>query len=136
MTFSEFVKILYPFCGNGLKTSEFVILLTTKIMGGQPGRSHTGGGYQNPLITKNERSLQYYFAGTRNIPKNDVCVILGAVDKYKFEQFMLHHCSDGARLQITKELSKRGIIQRDLRIEEICADLFVTILQDIVANQK
>lgn len=136
MTFSEFAKILYPFCGNGLKTSEFVILLTTKIMGGQPGRSHTGGGYQNPLITKNERSLQYYFAGTRNIPKNDICVILGTVDPYKFEQFLLHHCSEGALLQIEKELFQRGISTENHHVQETCADLFITILQDIVANKK
>lgn len=136
MNFSEFAKILYPFCGNGLKTSEFVVLLANEIMGGRPGRAHQGDRYQNPLISKNARSLQYYFTGTRNIPKKDVCVILGTVDKYKFEQFILRRCSEGAQSEIKKELSERGLPTENQPIQETCADLFVSILQDIVESKK
>ena len=67
LNFSDFAKVLFPYCRKGSGQADFVILLTDKIMNGRPGRAHEDGGFQNPLRAKDERTLQAYFNGGRPI---------------------------------------------------------------------
>lgn len=131
MTFSEFANLLYPYCSNGTKKADFVILLTDKIMSGRPGRPHADGGYQNPLREKDTRLLEMYFSGDRAIPKTAATILFGNHDKYKFEKYVRSQCSvealDFLREHIAKET---GINSKELP-EELCADLFVEILREL-----
>ena len=105
MNFSEFAKTLYPYCANGSKQTEFVILLTDKIMGGQPDRAHKNERYQNPLRNKDERTLLSYFSSERYISQGDARIILSHIDKYKFEQHLQHQCSNDSLELLAKDLS-------------------------------
>lgn len=130
MTFSQFAQALYTYLRNGKKEEDFVMELTNQIMGGQPGRAHSDGTYQNPMLSKDARSLIYYFSGERLIPQKDASIILSSINKYKFEQYLEKYCSEDARNLLKKDLAKIEILP-DGDTVEICADLFEQILHDL-----
>ncbi len=146
MKFSEFAKTLFPYCANGRKQTDFVIQLTDKIMGGRPGRAHqvssnqnspqAGCSYQNPLRSKDERTLLAYFNGERTISQCDASIILSSVDKYKFEQYLQHQCSEDALELLAKDISRIAEIKDKLQVDEVCADLFVAILHDLATKKR
>ena len=131
MTFSEFARILYPYLGKGETERDYLIRLTDKIMGGRPGRSHQDGGYQNPLRGKDDRILQYYFTGKRNIPQSHASMILSSVDKDKFNDYLVNQCSNDALEMLAKDLSNFGINVGKNLVPQICTDLFVEILHNL-----
>lgn len=133
MNFSEFVKVLYPYCGNGDRKTDFIIRITDKVMGGQPGRAHQDGGYQNPMRCKDDRTLLAYFNGERSISQVDASVILARIDKYKFENYLKSLCSDEAKKLLLNDLSP---VNSTSSLEELCADLLETILVDLAKAQK
>lgn len=131
MTFSEFATMLRPYCGNGTTKADFVILLTDKIMKGQPGRAHADGTYQNPLRGKDNRTLEMYFGGERTIPNRVAGILFDSNDTYKFEEYMRSQCSEGALKRLAEELeTKMGVSAKEDPVE-ICADLFVEILDNL-----
>lgn len=136
MNFSEFAKTLYPYCGNGCNQADFVIELTDKIMEGRPGRAHQGDRYQNPLRSKDERTLLSYFNSERSISQSDASVILSCIDKYKFEQYLQKQCSSDALALLAKDLSTIAIINENQHVDEICADLLATILHDLATKKR
>lgn len=127
MTFSEFATMLYPYCGNGQKKSVYIEDLTNHIMAGQPGRPHADGKYQNPLLGADPRTLEYYFSGDRDLSAANAQILFSSLDKYKFEQYILKHCSEAALEYLQKDLEKRGV-EVTGQPQEVCADLFVDIL--------
>lgn len=133
MTFSQFAQVLHTYCSEAEKQSDFVIHLVDKIMGGRPGRVHGDDGFQNPLRSKDVRSLQYYYSGKRQIPTKDAIVILSSVDKYKFEKYLKNQCSDNAQILLKSDLEKIEKIPPG-DIVEVCADLFEQILHDLAAK--
>lgn len=136
MNFSEFAKTLYPYCANGCNQADFVIALTDKIMEGQPGRAHQGDRYQNPLRSKDERTLLSYFNGERSISQGDASIILSCIDRYKFEQYLQKQCSSDALELLAKDLSKIEGINENQDVDEICADLLVTILHALAIKKR
>lgn len=131
MTFSQFARVLYPYFRDIGTEGEFVTELITQVMGGQPGRAHSDGTYQNPLLHKDERNWIYYFTGERTIPKNDASIIIRRMEKYKFEEYLRRHCSEDARNRIKRDLAEIQPIP-DGDGAEVCADLFEQILHDII----
>ena len=130
VTFSQFAKTLYPYFQEKYTEAEFTVELVTQIMHGQPGRAHSDGTYQNPLLHKDERNWNYFFSGTRKIPRKDSSRILSSIDKYKFEQYLRRCCSEGALNRIKKDLSEIETIPKGDGAE-VCADLFEQILHDL-----
>lgn len=131
MTFSEFATMLRPYCGNGTTKADFVILLTDKIMKGQPGRAHADDTFQNPLRGKDNRTLELYFSGERTISDRAAGILFSSHDKYKFEEYLRSQCSDDALEQLEEELeAKTGVAVKGDPVE-VCADLFVEILKDL-----
>lgn len=88
MTFSEFVQALYPYCNEGDNKPEFVKHLVGQIMDGQPGRVHYDGGWQNPMIEKDDRTLLNYFNGFRSISPKDASRIYCSIKTEKFEKYI------------------------------------------------
>lgn len=131
LSFSEFVQILYPFCGYGATEAEYIITLTNKIMEGQPGRALKGDKYQNPMKSKSPRTLQAYFKGTRPISKSDACILFAHSDTYKFEEYLRYQCSEGGQKLLKAQMERRleqEIANEKFDIVAFCADLFVDIL--------
>lgn len=132
MTFSQFVQTLYPYFREGKTEGEFVTEIISQIMHGQPGRAHSDGTYQNPLLDIDERNWIYYYSGKRTIPQKYASRILSSIDKSKFEKYLHRHCSKDALIHIKKDLSKTEKIPSG-DAASACADLLEKILHDIVA---
>ncbi len=131
MTFSEFANMLFPYCRNGETKAEYVKTLTNKIMGGQPGRGHADGKYQNPLLDKDTRILEMYFSGDRAIPQTAAAILFSSHDKYKFEEYIRSLCSEDALECLAKDLeAKTGAAVKGDPVE-MCADLFEEILYNL-----
>ena len=79
LSFSEFVALLYPYCGNGETEADFIVTITDRIMRGHPGRRNKVVNkedmYQNPMRNKSVRTLQAYFKGNRPISKRDASIL-------------------------------------------------------------
>lgn len=134
LTFSDFAKILHTYCGCGNTKSEFVITLTNQIMGGRPGSAIKGDKYKNPMIMKEPHTLRNYYNGTRSISQGDASLILSRAERYKFEEFLRKKCSEDA-LSLMKnklyEYLKKENADDKCDIVELCADVFIKILENI-----
>ena len=135
MVFSELAKILYPYCGKGMRQSEFVVLLVDKIMSGRPGRAYKDGSYRNPLRVKEERALLSYFNGERDISKKDACLILSRIDKYRFEAFLRSACSDRALELLKEDMSSRVLLTGGEDIAEVCSDQLELIIKTLASRE-
>lgn len=134
LTFSQFAKKLYPYCGHGKNEDEFVIALTDKIIGGRPGRAIGTDNYKNPMRSKNIRTLQAYFEGTRSISKQNASEIYSKIDRYRFEQFLMQETSDDAQKMLKVDLAEYLPDNDKRSIAEICADLFAEILKKLASR--
>lgn len=135
MTFSEFAKVLFPYCSMGKTQPEFVLLLTDKIMSGQPGRGYGADNYVNPLRKKCDRALSSYFSGERSIAGCDARVILARINLEKF-QTLFNNCSVDALDALAKDVSEKLNADAPCDIGKYCAELFVGILKDIAITSK
>ena len=136
LSFSEFIGLLYPYCGNGATEAEYIITITDKIMKGQPGRANKEEKYQNPIRNKSLRTLQAYFKGTRSISKRDASILYANSDTYRFEEHLRYRCSENRLPSLKKDLEERlnqSIDKQD--IVSTCADLFVEILKDLATGK-
>jgi len=141
MTFSEFAKALYPFCNEGETEWEFVCHIIDKIMDGHPGRPHIDGTYQNPMRSKDSRTLLNYFSGARSISKKDASTIYSSIKLEKFEKYINRRCSREAQLYLLDELLKIKGAKEEIEsigkkqlTPEICTQLFNKILYDLATR--
>lgn len=126
LTFSEFAQLLYPYCGMGDTHMGFVTTLTNKIMT-KPG-SCIGDKHQNPMLDKDDRSRQYFYKGSRPIPRKDAQKIVGDMKKERFENYINSFPDDNVR-GIADKLTEKGITKVNmLNVGEKCADIFEVIL--------
>ncbi len=131
MTFSQFAQALYPFCNEGATKGEFVWHLVDMIMGGQPGRAHEDGGYQNPLRVLDDRTLLNYFNGSRSISAKDASTIYSSIKPEKFENYIDRRCSEDAQLKLLDALLEVEDIAEKGTVPEVCAQLFEKILREL-----
>lgn len=61
MTFSDFARLLYPFCGGEKNVWEFVLILVDNIIEDPPDDEKD----INPLAHLSASTLEKYFNGTR-----------------------------------------------------------------------
>lgn len=128
LTFSDFAKLLYPYCGREDNRAEFVITLTNKFMPVPERREKDG--YINPMKNKETRILYSYFSGSRRVPPKVAHKILGRSSKIKFEEF-IQSFTENALRSIADRLNEKGISSANLKnVHEKCADIFETILVD------
>lgn len=139
MTFSELATVLYPYCHKTDSDWEYVILLTDKIMGGQPGRANGNETYQNPMRNKEERTLLAYLNGERSISRCDASMILGRIDKKKFAKYVRWCCREDSEMSLLAALEERGFIEdkhKNMLVSDICADLFEQVLYGLARKTE
>ncbi len=131
MTFSQFAQTLYPYCNEGPSKAEFVRHLVDKIMGGQPGRAHDDGGYQNPLRAMDDRTLLNYFNGKRSISAKDASTIYISIKPEKFEKYIDRRCPGDAAIKLLDALLEVEDIEEKGTVPEVCAQIFEKILREL-----
>lgn len=137
MTFSKFANALHPYCNSEPTAGRYVVHITNKIMGGQPGRAHGNDDYQNPMSSKDERTLLAYFNGERSISQTDASMILSKLDKEKFIKYIDKRCSLDAQMLLVKDLREIEDIEIGTKtVPEICADLFESIIYDLAKKPR
>jgi len=131
MTFSDFAKTLYPFCGNGRKNSDFILALTDNII-----EIHADESVEpNPLYELQADALRRIFSGTRGITPQNASIILGRLDKGRFIEYLEQQSTD-ALSGICVALNENGIDANVQNICSVCADLFEQILKVCAENVK
>ena len=142
MEFSDFAKVMAAGCYDSNNNADFLIHLTNKIMGGQPGRSRIVNGkkvFQNPMANQSKRSRYKYFDGVIKIPKHIASTLYGSRDLEKFANFIEECYNEYAQLELyekLKEVEKKDYhteldseIEKDM-IPQMCAKLFEKILYE------
>lgn len=136
MTFSEFANLLFPYIGREQKRGDFVIELVQKIMK-EPvltkDKELEKAGKYNPLSQKQD-TLDRIFNGIRPISSKVAREILSKLDKERFALYVDDFPDDTLNL-IRLALCEKEIEISDKQVGEVCADLFVSILNDF-ANKK
>lgn len=77
LTFSDFAKLLYPFCGGDKKVWEFVLLLVDNIIEDPPD----GEEDSNPLAHLSASTLEKYYNGSREFAGKNVSLVFQRLDK-------------------------------------------------------
>lgn len=132
MTFSDFAQMLYPFCGGGEKTSDFVLSLFTNIMEDPltdvDVQKDLNGEY-NPFATMDTGTLGKFYNGSRKISKTNAGKIIAHLDKGKFEDFISSLPVDTISL-LKDALRARRYDVNDSDVPNKCADIFASILEN------
>lgn len=133
MTFSEFAKMMYPFCGNGKSRSEFVIDLTRHIMqdplNDEDNEKDKAGKY-NPLEELSSDMLTRIFNGRKEIAKKSAMFICNKLDTKVFVSY-LSELSDESKDGIKAAIINRHIESDSDDWETKCANCFSHILLNI-----
>ncbi|NLK52542.1 MAG: hypothetical protein GX295_08885 [Syntrophomonadaceae bacterium] len=124
MTFSDFARLLYPFCGGEKNVWEFVLLLVDNIIEDPPDDEKD----INPLAHLSASTLEKYFNGTREPAGKNVSLILQRLDKGKFEEFIGELPYDTLNL-IGNALRKYGFEVDAYEVPGKSADIFASILE-------
>lgn len=137
MTFSDFMKILYTYAGDGLAIPEFIIHITDQIMEESCTKETTqsnANGKCNPLSVKSNDMLYKIYRGDKALPKKDAQIIFKYIDPDRFRSYLLHF-SDEAIAGIGSKLRDENVeIEIDddgeANIENTCIKLFVSIIKN------
>lgn len=120
MTFSEIAVLLYPYCGNGQKNSDFVVALIDSFM--EEPRESDADDNLNPLLDLVPRTLENYFNGSRSIGQKNASIILGHMDKERFTTFV-GKLSIDSLTALSDALKGKGISTSALTVAVKCAEL-------------
>ncbi len=132
MTFSEFAKMLYPFCGKGNKTSDFVISLFANIMEDPPNNDDVQKDLNdeyNPFAKLHINTLEKIYGGSREISEKRASIVLNHLDKEKFNEYINNLPLDTISL-LSNALHDYGIDVEDLEVPGKCSDIFASIIKD------
>lgn len=133
MTFSEFAQILYPFCGAGSRTADFIVLLVDSIMEIPPtdvDEKMSIDDKYNPLAVLAINARGKIYNGSRPIAKQTASKILRHLDKARFEEYIEALPVD-ALVAVCNALKVYGINTSTQDISSKCADTFEGILTGI-----
>jgi len=128
--FSDFAKALYGSCGKGATQSEFVLVLTNKIMA-RPDVKNIDGDFKNPMKNMTPSYLRKFFRGERKtLPKKATNKIIGNLNKLRFEQYLRSEFTDDTRRIIAESLERLGVAHvSENNVCEKCGDIFEAILR-------
>jgi len=134
LTFSDFAKMLYPFCGGGNKTSDFVLSLFTNMMEDPSNDDDVQKDLNdeyNPFAAMNISTLEKFYNGNRKISKPNAGKVIAHLDKGKFEDYIGTLPVDTIGL-LKEALRARGYDASDFDVPNTCADIFASILENCV----
>ncbi len=124
MTFSDYLKKLYPFYGNGEKESDFIIRLLCSATTAQ----------DDGIFDYKPEYLKRIYNGEKNINKKGASYILTHLDKEKFDCEFFNLLSDDSLVELCNEFKSIFCNSTKDNITQNLADLFVDIMKSI-ANQ-
>lgn len=132
MTFSEFAKMLYTFCGKGSNTSDFVISLFANIMEDPPNdddiQKDINDEY-NPFAKLRIDTLEKTYSGRREISEKNASIVLNHLDKEKFSEYISNLPLDTISL-LSDALQDYGFDVNDLDVPGKCSDIFASIIKN------
>ena len=108
MTFSDFAKILFPYCADGQTQSDFVLLLVDMIMEepqAEYDKKNSEEDNYNPLSTLKPDTLGKIYSGKHTISKGNASIIKGHLDKERFAQYIDDKPID-AQMEIADTMSR------------------------------
>lgn len=130
MTFSEFAKALFPFCGAGRGTADFVLSLIEHLMEIPPTNDDEAidaTDNYNPLAELSPNTLEKIYNGDRDIAATRATQILNHLDKSRFEEY-IDTLSMDSLSEICKALNEYGISATPQDVSAKCANAFVEII--------
>lgn len=134
MTFSDFAKTIYSFCGGGARTSEFIISLFDNIMedpSNDDDLQKAENDEYNPFRTLGLSTLEKIYNHNRSLSKAKVRKVLEHLDKGKFEDYVSVLTVDSISL-LKESLQAHGYNVTDDQVPTACADIFASILNNCV----
>ena len=126
MNLSEFLKILYSYCGNGDSPANFMILIFSKITDEQ----------ENDFFDKSNDELKRIFNGKKTIKKSSISYFLTHIDKDAFDSYLYNLLSDDSLMELCNKFEDYIGNSTKENISYKIADLFVGILQAQLSNNK
>jgi len=129
MTFSDFVQMLYPFCGEANSPSDFVTVLITNI-------TEETEDEHCPLLDFKPEYLKRIYNGKKTISLQNATFVLSHLDKGKFSDYIRAFSIDTIEC-IADALRVSGIATdgTDMDVAEKCADLLAKIFSEIASRQ-
>lgn len=137
MNFSKFANLLYLHIGFGKKTSDFTLLLIENIMKEPVLNEDKKLAEEDKYIpySGNADMLGRIFKGSKSISKENAGRILECLDTERFVSF-IEEFADEAIESIEVALQEEGVLVADHQVGATCANLFVSILDDLVHKEK
>ena len=129
MTFSEFAKMLYPYCGNGAKRPDFVIALTDAIL--EEPKDNADEKEHNPVANYALSTREKIFSGRSAIGHTQAGVMMSKIYKENFSEY-INALSPDTLVALKETVVKRGIdVRSNNDIGDVCADLLADIIKGI-----
>ncbi len=128
MQLSEFVKILYPYLGNGRKHSEFLLELLDYITEENEDEAI------NAVYDMKSDFLNRIYTGKEDLPKKRASVLLSHLDKLRFSDYLDDRLSFDAAEELRNKLSYIDMEYSNISV--MCADIFTEILHEIASPTK
>lgn len=128
MQLSEFVKILYPYLGNGRKHSEFLLELLDYITDENEDEAI------NAVYDMKSDFLNRIYTGKENLPKKRASVLLSHLDKLRFSDYLDDRLSFDAAEELRNKISYIDMEYSNISV--MCADIFTEILHEIASPTK
>jgi len=130
MTFSEFARLLYPYCGDGKTKPDFVLVLIDNLM--EAPKDDTE---QNPLAEMKIGTREKYFNGSLSFSKRKAGIIFKRAYKENFSEF-IGELSPETLEKLGEDLCKSGINITDKSVGDVCADVFAKIIEGIAKQEN
>lgn len=138
MDFSSFAQLLFPFCGDGKKKSDFIITLIENIMeepSNEEDITKAENDEYNPLAVLQADALNRIYNGSRRITSRNASIILGRLDKERFSDYISMLTTD-AMQSLCSALENHNVSANHFDIGKICAELLEEILRQGAAGKK
>ena len=138
ISFSDLAKLLYLSCGDGVKQTDFILVLIDNFMeepSNETDKQKSADGEYNPLFAVQPNTLKSYFNGNSKISAQNATIILGRADKARFEDYITKFSSD-ALDAICIALAKYNVSATSMNVGEICADLMEKALRSTTQRKE
>lgn len=133
MNFSKFAKLIYSYIGAGRDYPNYVLFLTGLIMSDPSNEKEMADAAEdkdNPLSSLSGSSLSKIYNGDRVIGIKNASVIHGRFDKTKFVD-AIYALTDDLKEKLQRALSEYGIASRPDNVDEVCADIFGQLINNL-----
>lgn len=126
MSISEFLNILYSYCGNGDTPSDFVIKIFSQFTNEQ----------ENDFFDKSNDELRRIFNGKKNIKKTSISYILTHLKKGAFDTYLYDLLSEDSLIELSYKFEQYiGNTTTDTITTKI-TDLFISLLEKQISKNK